>query len=72
MKMTCWNCHGLSSSPPYINSFLQDGSKILVLLEHWFWLYDLYKLSEINDEYDTVGKSDMRLTDEREGSRGYG
>ncbi len=34
-KMTCWNCRGLSSSLPYLETLLDQGSKVLVLSEHW-------------------------------------
>ena len=44
----------------------------MVLSEHWLWPYELHKLSEIDEEYEAVGKSDSRLTEEREGGRGCG
>ena len=72
--MSCWNCHGLSSSLPYLNSLmdLDEGSKIVVLSKHWLWPYDLHKLNDLDDEYDAVGKSDCRLTEDRDGGRGCG
>ena len=74
MKMSCWKCCGLSSCLPYLNTLLdsENGSKIVVLSEHWVWPYDLHKLHEANDDLDAVGKSDIRLTEDREGSRGCG
>ena len=74
VKMSCWNCRGLSSSLPYLNTLIDpnEGSKIVVLSEHWFWPYDLHKLNDISDEYDAVGKSDCRLTEDRDGGRGCG
>ena len=32
----------------------------------------MHKLNEINPEYEMVGKSDSRLTEERDGGRGCG
>ena len=74
VKMSCWNCHGLSSSLPNLNSLMDpdEGSKIVVLSEHWLWPYDLHKLNDLDDEYDAVGKSDCRLTEDRDGGRGCG
>ena len=34
--------------------------------------HDLHKLNDINDEYDAVGKSDCRLTEDRDGGKGCG
>ena len=34
--------------------------------------HDLHKLNDINDEYDAVGKSDCRLTEDRDGGRRCG
>ena len=56
---------------PYLNSIIEEGLKVIVLCEHWLWLYDLHKLNEI-EEYEAVGKSDSRLTEDREGSRSCG
>lgn len=67
IQLSCWNCRGLSTSLPYLKSLLEEGSKIVVLSEHWLWPYELHKLSEIDEEYEAVGKSDSRLTEEREG-----
>lgn len=72
MYVSCWNYHGLSTSLPYLNSLLKEGSKIVLLSEHWLWPYELHRLSEIDEEYEAVGKSDSRLTEEREGGRGCG
>ena len=72
MYVSCWNYHGLSTSLPYLNSLLKEGSKIVLLSEHWLWPYELHRLREIDEEYEAVGKSDSRLTEEREGGRGCG
>ena len=74
MKISCWNCRGLSSSLPYLDTLLnsEDGSKIMVLSEHWLWPYDLHKLHDISEQYNAVGKSDSRLTEARDGGRGCG
>ena len=72
IQLSCWNCRGLSTSLPYLKSLLEEGSKIVVLSEHWLCPYELHKLSEIDEEYEAIGKSDSRLTEEREGRRGCG
>ena len=72
MYVSCWNCRGLSTSLPYLNSLLKEGSKIVLLSEHCLWPYELHRFSEIDEEYESVGKSDGRLTEEREGGRGCG
>ena len=60
----------LSSSLPYIETLIENGSKILVLSEHWLWPYEIHKLNEINCDYEAVGKSDSRLTEIKDGGRG--
>ena len=72
LNISCWNCRGLSSSVPYIEDLMESGSKILVRSEHWLWPYEIHKLNEINPDYEAVGKSDSKLTEERDGSRGCG
>ena len=51
---------------------VSPSPKIVVLSEHWLWPYELHRLNEIDDEYEAVGKSDCRLTEEGEGGRGCG
>lgn len=72
LKIACWNCRGLGKGIPYIDSLLQESVGVLVLAEHWLWPYELYKLDEINGEFDAVGKADERLTDQAQGGRGCG
>ena len=72
LQMTSWNCRGLSNSLPYLEALMAEGSKVLVLSEHWLWPYDLDKLKQISEEYDVVGKADVRLSDKADGRRGFG
>ncbi len=65
--MTSWNCRGLSSSLPYLQELMAEGSKVLALCEHWLWPYELCKLNQVSDEYEAVGKADSRLTDTANG-----
>ena len=44
----------------------------MVLSDHWLWPYELHKLSEIDVDYEAVGMSDNRLSEEREEGRGCG
>ncbi len=71
LKLTSWNCRGLSSSLPYLNTLISDGSDITVLSEHWLWPFDLHRLNEIHPDYRGHGQSDSRLTSRSEG-RGLG
>ena len=72
LKVTSWNCRGLSNSLPYIGALINGGSSILVLSEHWLWPYKLEELSEINNEFEALGKADKRLTEVADGGRGCG
>ena len=51
----CWNCSGLSESVPYIREFLGRSPGILVLSEHWLWLYALGRLSMLQLEKLMIG-----------------
>lgn len=44
--------------------------ELLLLSEHWLWPHEMHKLNEINPEYEAIGKSDSRLTEDRDGGRG--
>ena len=46
---------------------MEEGSKVLVLAEHWLLPYELERLSQISEEYMAVGRADSRLTEEAEG-----
>ena len=58
--------------PTLLHALIEEGSKILVLSEHWLCPYDLHMLNDINQDYDAIGKADSRLTAERDGGRGCG
>ena len=49
----CWNCRGLRGSEPYIQSMIGDNPGVLVLAKHWLWPYELDKLSNISDEWES-------------------
>ncbi len=42
---------------------------MLALCEHWLWPY---KLDQVSNEYEAVGKADSWLTDTANGGRGFG
>ena len=46
--------------------------QVLVLVEFWLWPFELNKLSEISDNFEAVGKADVRLSESAQGSRGFG
>ena len=70
IKIISWNCRGVSSSIPYIEALLAGGTDILFLCETWLWPYDLFRLSEIDAEFESWGRADDRLSESAEGRRG--
>ena len=72
LSIGCWNCRRLSGSASYIQCLLGDRPGILVLSEHWLWLYELDKLDNICEGYAATRKADNRLTCESDGGRGCG
>ena len=70
LSITAWNIRSLSCARPYINELLHN-TDILVLSEHRLFSNELYKLGEINTEYDFVAKASQSL-DNRENSKGGG
>ena len=57
---------------PYIESLIKEGIKVMVLAEHWLWPYELGKLDDINIDFVSTGKCDVRLTNESKSGRGCG
>jgi len=72
INILSWNSRGLTSSVPYIQSLLCEKPSVLVLSEHWLWLYELTRLNDISDDYEATGKADSRLTETSNGGRGFG
>ena len=70
--ITCWNCRGLSLAIPCLRKLIDEGSKIIVLSEHWLWPYELHRLNEIHPDYSAAAISDKRLTSTAELTRGCG
>lgn len=35
LKVSCWNCHGLSNRGPCLQQLIEDGSRVIVISEHW-------------------------------------
>ena len=71
LKITSWNCRALPSSIPYLNSLISEGSDIIVISEHWLWLFELHRLSDIHPDFHGHGQADSRLTSCSIG-RGFG
>ena len=42
LKITCWNCRGLSNSTQYLSELISDGSDVIILSEHWLWPFELH------------------------------
>ena len=66
VSVTCWNCRGVHLAEPGIVSFINGGSDIIVLSEHWLWPHELYKLNEIHPDYVAHAVADKRLSEECE------
>ena len=72
LRVSCWNMRGLSGSLPFVNYLLND-SDICIISEHHLYECELHKLSQINEQYESYGKSCNRLSnDNLYHARGYG
>ena len=67
LKITSWNCRGLSNSTPYLNNLISGGSDIIVISEHWLWPFELHRLNEIHPDFTGHGHADVRLTSSSDG-----
>ena len=73
VTVSAWNCRGLATATPYLNSLLESGSDIVILSEHWLWPFDLYKLDELHPSFSGFGCADSRLLETtHDKSRGCG
>ena len=72
VKVTSWNCRGVSTAIPYLTDRILADSSVVVVSEHWLWPYELYKLDEIHPDFRGHGQSDARLTESADGGRGFG
>jgi exonuclease III len=55
-RVVSWNMRGLSCALPYVNQLLNNND-ICVLTEHHLFECELYKLNDINYNYDVYGKA---------------
>ena len=69
LQISCCNCRGLSNSGPYLEQLINDGSKVMVISEHWLWPYELHRLGEVHADFDGVGVADRRLHEDRDAGR---
>ena len=72
IRIGTWNCRGMRSSVPYIQSLLNEDIKILILTEHWLWPYQLHELNNIHPSFLASGCCDKRLHEQAEQTRGCG
>ena len=72
LKITCWNCRGLSNSTQYLNELISDGSDVIILSEHWLWPFELHRLKETHPDFMGWGQADSRLTSTSDSTRGCG
>ena len=71
LKISSWNCRGLSNSTPYLNNLISECSDIIVISEYWLWPFELQHLNEIHPDFTGHGHVDIRLTSSSDG-RGLG
>ena len=55
------NCRDLTSGEPYIHQLAEDGSDIIVIVEHWLWPYEAKWFGEIYPTFATECTADSRL-----------
>ena len=72
LKLTTWNCRGLTSGEPYIHELDNKGSDIIVITEHWLWPYETKRLSEVHPDYAAECTTDSRLHENSDLIRGCG
>ena len=61
LKLTSWNCRGLSTGEPYIYQLAEDGSDVIIVTEHWLWPYEANRLSKVHSTFAAVCTTDSRL-----------
>ena len=57
LRITAWNCRGVSSAVPYLQ-VLAETSDIISISEHWLWPFELHNLDKILPGYSAHGCSD--------------
>ena len=72
LKLTTWNCRGLTTGEPYIHQLAEDGSDIIVVTEHWLWPYESKRLSEFHPAFSAECSTDARLHVNSDLERGCG
>ena len=72
LKLTTWNCRGLTSGEPYIHELANKGSNIIVVTEHWLWPYETKRLSEVHPDFAAECTTDSRLHENSDLIRGCG
>ena len=72
LKITTWNCRGLSSGEPYIHHLAEEGCDIIAITEHWLWPFESEKLCNIHTSFAAEVKTDTRLNENSTLSRGCG
>ena len=69
IKITSWNYRGLSSGVAYAE-LLADDADVIILSEHWLWLFDTDKFNSIHPQMLGAVVCDSRLTSECNLSKG--
>ena len=72
LEITTWNCRGLRSGEPYIRQLADEGNDIVVITEHWLWLFEAERLCQIHPLFTAEIKTDVRLNENSTLQRGCG
>ena len=68
LRIACWNSRGFSAATPYLRELLANHD-ILAVSEHWLHANRLNKLSEVDDNFNVIGRSCRHARAEDYGSR---
>ena len=68
LRISNWNSRGFSAAIPYLRELL-DASDIVTVCEHWLHKNQLFKLSDVNNEFLCHGRSSKAASDENFGIR---
>lgn len=52
------------------SSMIEDGSRIIVISEHWLWPFEMHRLKEVHPDFDGVGITGRRLHENSDAGRG--
>ena len=72
ISLATFNCRGFRSSMDYLKHLTNSNIDVIVLQEHWLWLFELDLLSTISADYTYTAVSDNHLNGTSDFVRGCG